>query len=147
MKVLGIDYGDFNIGLAIYDKDVDFIYPLKTLVRKKANVLRKSIREIVDIVKDENINEIVVGNPINMDDTLGDRVIKVGNFIHMLENKLKTLGYEYKIILQDERLTTIKAKEILKERGIREKDLKKNLDQVAAEIILSDYKNMKGKGE
>ena len=41
----------------------------------------------------------------------------------------------------------IKAKEILKERGIREKDLKKNLDQVAAEIILSDYKNMKGKGE
>lgn len=143
MKVLGIDYGDFTIGLAIYDKDVDFIYPLKTIVREKANILRKSIREIIDIIKKENILEIVVGNPINMDGTIGERVIKVENFVHMLQNKLKTLEGDYKITLQDERLTTVEAKELLRKSGVKEKDLKKSIDQVAAEIILNDFKNKK----
>ena len=53
-KILGIDYGDFSIGLAIFDLETDFIFPYKTIFRDKANVLRKSIREIVDIVQRED---------------------------------------------------------------------------------------------
>ena len=145
MRILGIDYGDFTIGLAIFDLDTDFIYPYKTIFRTKANVLRKSIREIVEIVKTENISDIVVGLPLNADGTEGDRVDKVKSFARMLSNGLTNAGFHepnIPIMFQDERLTTVEAKSILKERGIPKTEWKKNIDQIAAEIILTDYKHV-----
>ena len=139
-KILGIDYGDFSIGLAIFDLETDFIFPYKTIFRAKANVLRKSIREIVEIIKVENITDIVIGLPLNADGTEGDRVEKVKNFANMLENGLINANCEPKIFFQDERLTTVEAKTILAERGIKKEDWKKNIDQIAAELILQDYK-------
>ena len=185
---MGIDYGDFTIGLAIFDVETDYIYPYKTIYRDRANVLRKSIREIVEIVDKENITDIVIGYPINMDDTEGDRVEKVKKFKTLLEHKLGTPVVEnrrgktvqwtvfhcepageatrrgelcepapatcrgktvqwtvfhcepVRIHLQDERLTTKEARELLKSHGIKKADEKKYIDQVAAEIILQDYK-------
>lgn len=146
-KILGIDYGDFTIGLAIFDLENDFIYPYKTIFREKANILRKSIREIVDIVVKENIDGIVIGLPLNLDGTSGDRVSKVKVFEHMLENKLmaneKTKNM--KIDFQDERLTTKEASGILSERGIKKSKQKKVIDQLAAEIILQDFKQREGR--
>ena len=162
-KVLGIDYGDFSIGLAIFDLETDFIFPYKTIFRDKANVLRKSIREIIEIIKVENITDIVIGLPLNADGTEGDRVEKVKNFAHMLENAIanatkknndvemnkiieasQTVGASYaspNIYFLDERLTTVEAKTILAERGIKKTDWKKIIDQIAAELILQDYKH------
>ncbi len=165
---MGIDYGDFTIGLAIFDVETDYIYPYKTIYRDRANVLRKSIREIVEIVDKENITDIVIGYPLNMDDTEGDRVEKVKKFKTLLEHKLGTPVVEnrrgktvqwtvfhcepapatcrgehcepVRIHLQDERLTTKEARELLKSHGIKKADEKKYIDQVAAEIILQDYK-------
>lgn len=145
-KILGIDYGDFSIGLAIFDLETDFIFPYKTIFRAKANVLRKSIREIVDIIKIENITDIVIGLPLNADGTEGERVEKVKNFTHMLENGITNANAvgaklcEPAIFFQDERLTTVEAKTILAERGIKKEDRKKIIDQIAAELILQDYK-------
>ena len=79
-KILGIDYGDFSIGLAVFDLENDFIYPLKTIFRHKANVLRASLREIVEIVLNEGICKIVVGLPLNFDGSEGNRVEKVKAF-------------------------------------------------------------------
>ena len=151
-KILGIDYGDFSIGLAIFDLETDFIFPYKTIFRDKANVLRKSIREIIDIIKIENITDIVIGLPLNADGTEGDRVEKVKNFAHMLENaianaikKNNDVGASYaspNIYFQDERLTTVEAKTILVERGIKKTDWKKTIDQIAAEIILQDFRQI-----
>lgn len=160
-KILGVDYGDFTIGLAIFDLTNDFIYPLKTIFRQKANILRKSIREIVNIIKIEEISEVVIGLPLNADSSEGDRVKKVKNFARMLENGLvnakmnvndknvnnvKPINvdepYKLKIHFQDERLTTIEAKSILAEHGIKKINWKKTVDQVAAEIILQDFKQM-----
>lgn len=167
-KYLGIDYGDYTIGLAIYDYENDFIYPLKTILREKANVLRKSVREIVDIIKKEKIRNIVVGLPLNFDGTSGNRVTLVMSFVHMLINKLNIVmlyneGSTYlynngKIVIddnkssnnttelinlymQDERLTTQEASQILSDRGIKKSEQKKVIDQVAAEIILQEFKN------
>ena len=183
-KILGIDYGDFTIGLAIFDLETDFIYPYKTIFRAKANVLRKSIREIVDIVNAENVTDIVIGLPLNADGSEGDRVDKVKSFARMLSNGLINFGlanivgskanivganadiveskanivganacgalctgelYEPNILIafQDERLTTVEAKSILQERGIPKTEWKKNIDQIAAEIILQDYRQVK----
>ena len=178
-KILGIDYGDFTIGLAIFDLETDFIYPYKTIFRAKANVLRKSIREIAEIVKIENITDIVIGLPLNADGSEGDRVEKVKSFARMLSNGLINFGLATKsvgddilssavgakadivganacgalctgelyepvipIVFQDERLTTVEAKSILQERGIPKSEWKKNIDQIAAEIILTDYKHV-----
>ena len=139
-KILGIDYGDFSIGLAIFDLETDFIFPYKTIFRAKANVLRKSIREIVDIIKIESITDIVVGLPLNADGSEGDRVEKVKNFANMLKNALINANCEPQIFFQDERLTTVEAKTILAERGIKKEEWKKTIDQIAAELILQDYK-------
>ena len=144
-KILGIDYGDFTIGLAIFDLETDFIYPYKTIFRAKANVLRKSIREIAEIVKTENITGIVVGLPLNADGSEGDRVEKVKHFSTMLMNGVINVGFHelnIPIVFQDERLTTVEAKSILQERGIPKTEWKKNIDQIAAEIILTDYKHV-----
>ena len=139
-KILGIDYGDFSIGLAIFDLETDFIFPYKTIFREKANVLRKSIREIVDIIKIESITDIVVGLPLNADGTEGDRVEKVKNFANMLKNALINANCKPQIFFQDERLTTVEAITILAERGIKIEEWKKTIDQIAAELILQDYK-------
>lgn len=141
-KILGIDYGDYYIGLAIFDLSVDFIYPYKTLTREKENVLRKTCRDIRDIVVNENIGKIVLGLPLNYDGSSGDRVEKVKNFSHMLENKLKEQENtkDIEIVMQDERLTTKEATEILTERGVKKENQKEVIDQLAAEIILKDYK-------
>ena len=161
-KILGIDYGDFSIGLAIFDLETDFIFPYKTIFRAKANVLRKSVREIADIVEVENITDIVIGLPLNADGTEGDRVEKVKIFAKMLQNGLVNANvvgananvvgakhceptrmgelHEPPIYFQDERLTTVEAKTILAERGVKKEDWKKTIDQIAAEIILQDYR-------
>ena len=154
-KILGIDYGDFTIGLAVFDLERDFIYPFKTIFRLKANILRKSIREIVEIIKNENITDIVIGLPLNADGTEGDRVEKVKNFAYMLQNGLLNANvmdvkdnsttctgelYEPQIHFQDERLTTVEAKGILLDRGVKKEEWKKVIDQIAAEIILQDFK-------
>lgn len=166
-KILGIDYGDFTIGLAIFDLGNDFIYPYKTIFRKKANVLRKSIREIVDIIKVESITDIVIGLPLNTDGTEGDRVEKVKSFANMLKNGIvnsqkvaannavgvsdivgakpcdpNRMGelHEPQIYFQDERLTTVEAKSILAEHKVKKEDWKKTVDQIAAEIILQDFR-------
>ena len=156
-KILGIDYGDFSIGLAVFDLETDFIYPLKTIFREKANILRKSIREIVEIANTENITDIVIGLPLNADGSEGDRVDKVKNFARMLSNGIANrmgefnetkgcMGELYEstipIVFQDERLTTIEAKSILQERSIPKTEWKKNIDQIAAEIILQDYRQV-----
>lgn len=140
---MGIDYGDFTIGLAIFDLETDFIYPFKTVYRKKSNILRKSIREIVKIIETENVTAIVIGLPLNADGSEGDRVEKVKNFAKMLSNGLMNSNKsQIPINFQDERLTTVEAKSILKDKGIKQTEWKKNIDQIAAEIILQDYKQV-----
>jgi putative Holliday junction resolvase len=155
-KILGIDYGDFTIGLAILDVETDFIYPYKTIYRERAGAIKKSIREIIDIVANEGITDIVIGYPLNMDDTEGERIEKVKSFKNELEKRLAEssnrrgeqdsrgeLCEPASIYFQDERLSTIEAREILRSRGIKKEDEKKYIDQVAAEIILNDYKRSK----
>ena len=139
IKILGIDYGDFTIGLAIHDAKTNFTYPFKTIYRDKPNILRKSIREIVSIIDSEKIDEVVVGLPLNVDGTEGERVDKVKNFCKMLNNKIDNENIAITINFQDERFSTLEAREILREHGIKKSEEKKYIDQVAAEIILGDY--------
>lgn len=142
MKILGIDYGSKTIGLSIFDTEVDFIYPLETLVRVRENVLRKSLSKIASIVAKEGITKIVVGLPLSMDDSSGKRVFLVKEFVEKLKLRVPK---DVKFIFQDERLSTVAAEEILLDRGIKKEDLKKNIDCVAAMVILEDWRNENAK--
>lgn len=137
-KILGIDYGSLTIGLAIYDVDTDFVYPLKTINRPRENILRESLREIAKIVEKEKIIKIVIGFPISMDDSTNDRTELTKSFADKLKLRI---SQDIDIIFQDERLTSVEAKEILNMNNRKLKDQKKDIDQIAAMIILNDFKN------
>ena len=139
-KILGIDYGNKTIGLAIFNVDFDFIYPYKILYREKENVLRKNIRELILIIKTEEIKNIVVGLPYV--DTLKDnsQVLKVKKFIKMLKSKLLIEKIKINFYFQNEYLTTVEASEILKKNNIKTINQMKHIDSVAACVILGDFK-------
>lgn len=137
-KILGIDYGSLTIGLAIYDVETDFIYPLKTIKRTRENILRESLREIADIIDKEKISKIVIGFPLSMDDSTNDRTELTKSFADKLKLRISP---DIEMVFQDERLTTIEAKEILDMHNRKLKDQKKDIDQIAAMIILEEYKN------
>lgn len=139
-KILGLDFGDKSIGLSLYDVETDFFSPFKTIYRERPNVLRKSLRELVDIIIENNVSTIVIGIPFSDDGGINERSKKTIEFKDVLksrleENKLNNV----KIELINEFNTTNEAKTYLKENGFKGDDIKKNIDTISALIILKDY--------
>jgi putative holliday junction resolvase len=129
-RLLGIDYGDSRIGLAISDELGSFAHPYRTL-HSGARV----IDEIRAIVEREQISGIVIGLPKNMDGTLGPSAAKAKCFGTQLAQVIPTM----KILFWDERLTTREAQRALHAVGKNTRQSKKMIDQVAAQILLQNY--------
>ncbi len=139
MKLLGIDYGDARIGIAISDDKGIIAFPKETYHRvNKA----KDINYIIKLCLDNNIEKIVVGDPINMDGTFGFRHEKTLSFVKNLEKKMKHVySIQIPIVLWDEALSTVEAGEFLhvqNKKGKKKKDL---IDAIAASIILESFIN------
>lgn len=131
MRILGIDYGDSKIGLAVSDPLLITAQALGTY-RIKGPLEDKSYFK--NIVSEYEIAEIVLGLPLSMDGKSGPRVERTKSFGQWLNTFLKV-----PILYWDERLTTKQAISILNSQKIK-KRAKKNLeDQIAAVIILSSY--------
>jgi putative holliday junction resolvase len=136
MRILGMDYGDRHIGLALSDPLLITAQPLGTYeLTGKENVDRQYFRELV--AKHE-VEEIVVGNPLRMDGSSGTRAEKTRVFAAWLE---KAVGKP--IVFMDERLTTRQALNVLQDEKLRGKKKKEWEDQIAAVIILSTYLEQK----
>lgn len=133
-RVMGLDYGSKTIGVAISDELGLTAQPFETIERSGENKLRRSLARISEIVKEKNIRKIVVGLPVNMSGENGERVDLTLAFVEKLKSRV-----DVPIIMQDERLTTIEADEILDESGVKKKDRKQFIDQIAAGIILREY--------
>ena len=134
MRILALDYGSKTVGLAITDPLGLIVQPLRTIWREREGKLRKTVEEIVEICKDYQVEELVLGYPCHMDGSEGERVERVLAFQEMLKKKI-----ELPIHLYDERLSTMEAEEILWENGVPKDRQKEVLDQVAAQVILEDY--------
>ena len=104
--------------------------------RQSPNKLRKTLARIEEIIKEYDIDTIVLGYPVMLDGTAGERVEKTKEFATMLERRT---GKE--IIFQDERLTTVEAYEIMDLMGIKKEDRYDYVDMIAAKVILEDYLN------
>lgn len=131
MRYLGIDYGQKRIGLALSSVDEEVVTPYKTL---KNSSRQKAITEVVNIVKQEKVEAIVVGLPIGLqgEETLTTRQVR--NFVADLRKKVSIPIY-----LMDESYSSYEAESKLRELGMSSKKIKKIVDQVAAQDILITY--------
>ena len=127
-RLLGIDPGKINIGFAICDENKKVATPLKSI--KKTNFL-KLIKEINEIFKENHIKGIVIGNPINMDGSLGKSSQSTYDFANNLSKNITI-----PIALWDERLSSEASFKITKELGTNVTDRVKKLDKNAAAFIL-----------
>jgi len=129
-RVLGIDFGDVRIGVAISDELGFMAHPLETIdVRKTAAIPR-----IRDLVSARDVETVVVGLPRNMDGSHGAASEKVVKFVASLRATLPC-----KVVTCDERLTTVSAQRSLQEAGRKAKDQKNIIDQAAAQVILQSW--------
>ncbi|HHX49019.1 MAG TPA: Holliday junction resolvase RuvX [Clostridiales bacterium] len=135
MKVLALDVGDVRIGLATSDPLGIIASGYETYTRQGENA---DIQYLKDFIKKNAIELVVIGLPINMDGTFGERVEIVKNFANKLLEEV-----QIDIVFQDERLTTVQAEKMLIRHGVKRKKRKKVIDKVAATIILQAYLDSK----
>lgn len=128
MKILGIDVGEKRIGLAISD-DMQMIARELEVVPIENFQVRFS-----QILAENEIGKIVIGRPRNLAGDLGPQAKRVEEFA---KANIEPSGKE--IVWEDETLTSVKAEEELKSRGVTSRDIKSNIDAVAAKIILQSY--------
>ena len=136
MRILGLDYGAKTVGVAVSDALMLTATGVGIIRRNSEDKLRRTLAEIADLIKKYEVEEVVLGLPLNMDGSRGECAEKTLEFRDKLAKRTNV-----KIILVDERLTTVEADELLEARGIYGKDRKKYVDEIAAEIILQDYLN------
>lgn len=130
MKILGIDFGEARIGLALSDELGMLAHPLETLRVKEGDPLER----IAEIVAREKIETIVLGMPRNMNGTYGPAAEKVKVFAESLKAKTRCA-----VKLWDERMTTVAAQKSLHESGRNVKQGRAVIDQVAAQLILQGW--------
>ena len=132
MRYLGIDLGTTSCGIALTDKTNTISYAKEPIFFNKDDY-SKLYLEILKIIKDNNITDIVIGLPKNMDGSMGfaaDRSLNFANYFN--EDNVK-------IHFEDERLTTVEALGIMHFNGKNVKNSKKIIDSVSAQLILESY--------
>ncbi len=137
MRKLGIDYGDSRVGLAITDPLNVTAHGLETIHHKGND--KVVLKRIDEILEQYEIDTFVVGMPINMNGTLGERVEITKNFI----NKLKCKYNKIKVETIDERLTTVEAHRTMNSLNVNKFKKKNLVDTISAEYILEIYVNLK----
>ncbi len=137
MRIIGLDYGTKTVGVALSDETKLIAQPHVTIERKHANKLRQTYAAIEEIIKEYDVELIVLGNPKNMNNTEGERVEDTLLFKEALERRT---GLQ--VVLVDERLTTMEANRILEATGVALSARKEHIDKMAAAIILQNYLDM-----
>ena len=140
MRILGLDFGSKTVGVAVSDELLITAQGVEIIRRKSPSKLRQTLARIDELVGEYKVEKIVLGYPKNMNNTIGPKAELSIKFKENLEKKINIPIY-----LQDERMTTSIAQNILIEGNVRRKDRKKVVDQVAATIILQDYLDRKEK--
>jgi len=134
MRILGIDYGARRIGLS-YGDDLGVATPLPALTEADAT---KRWASLVAVVKQRRATDLVLGHPLNMDDTVGFKAKEVEAFAARLRAE-----FGLPVHLVDERLTSFEAEATIAKSKRREVRASGIIDSRAATIILQDFLNLK----
>lgn len=138
MRIMGLDYGSKTVGVAISDPLGITAQGIEIIRREKESKLRQTLARIEALIKEYQVESIVLGFPKNMNNTIGDRAEKSLAFKEMLE---KRTGLE--VVMWDERLTTVEANRTLIEGKVRRENRSKYVDMLAAVYILQGYLDSK----
>jgi RNAse H-fold protein YqgF len=134
MRILGLDFGSKTVGVAVSDPTGLIASGVEIIRRDREDKLRKTLSRIEELIVQYEVERIVLGCPLNMDDSSGDRVRKTEEFKEML---VRRTGLP--VDFMDERLSTVEAIELMNEAGIAGKDRKEYVDKIAATFILQWY--------
>ena len=135
MRILGIDYGETRVGIAITDSLNITVQGLETIQRNNSD--KNILKKIDEILQKYEIDTIVVGMPLNMNGTISERAQITNKFVH----KLKCKYNKIKIETIDERLTTVSAHKTMNFLDINKHKKKNIVDTISAEYILETYLN------
>lgn len=135
MRVMGLDYGDRRIGVAVSD-ELRWTAQGLTVVEKRRD--GGELDKLAEIAKEHEVSEVVVGLPKNMNGTIGPRGEICQDFAMQVKQKLGI-----PVHLWDERLTTVAAERTLAEAEIGLKKRKQVVDKMAATLILQNYLDSK----
>ena len=134
MRIMGLDYGTKTVGVAISDALKITAQGIETIGRKEENKLRRTCACIEELIKEYDVEKIVLGFPKHMNNDIGERAEKALEFGEMLKRRT---GLE--VVMWDERLTTVAAERTLIESKVRRENRKQYIDKIAAVFILQGY--------
>ncbi len=134
MRILGLDYGSKTVGVAVSDPLGFTAQGVEIIRRKSENKMRQTLARIEELIAQYQVEEIVLGLPKNMNNTLGDRAEKSLELKETLERRTGL-----PVVMWDERLTTVSANRVLMEPGVRRENRKEHVDEIAAVFILQGY--------
>ncbi len=145
MRIIGLDVGDKTIGIALSDPLGITAQGISTYERVG---IKKDTGHIVDMIRSNDCDTVVVGLPLNLDGSDSIQTEKVREFAEKLGNKLKSNGLAHvEVVFQDERLTTVQAERVMIEADLSRAHRKKIVDRQAAIIILQSYMDSKATHE
>ena len=127
-RLIGLDLGSKRIGVSICDERQSIATPFKTINKTNTNEL---IDELKEIITEYNIKGIIIGNPINMDGSLGRSAQSVNDVSNNIDKSI-----DVNVCLWDERLSTVGAFNISTQLDVNVSKREKNIDQNAAAFIL-----------
>ncbi|MFM7148782.1 MAG: Holliday junction resolvase RuvX [Gemmataceae bacterium] len=130
-RLLGVDYGQVRVGLAVSDPDRRLAFPLDVLHRQGSERDAAFFR---NLSKEQEIGGLVVGLPIHLDGTEGAKAVEARRFGRWLGEVL-----QLPVVFFDERFTTVLAENALWEAGLTHRRRKERRDKVAAQILLQTY--------
>ena len=138
MKIMALDYGDARTGVALSDLTGSIVGQTAVLPSRREDRLLEALEALV---RDNEVGEVVMGYPRNMNGTVGPRAELYRAFAEKLSARL---GMEVR--LWDERRTTVEAHQILSEHNYHGKKRKNTVDAVAASLILEGYLAFRNRG-
>ena len=140
MRIMGLDFGAKTVGVAVSDPLLVTAPGIEIIRRKDENKLRQTLARIEELILEYQVEEIVLGLPKNMNDTLGARVELTNEFREKLERRTGL-----PVHMWDERLTTVAADKAMMEAGIRRENRKEYVDKIAAVFILQGYLDLQSR--
>ena len=129
-----MDFGSKTVGVAVSDSLLLTAQGLEIIRRKEENKLRQTLARLEELIVEYEVEEIVLGRPLNMNATEGVRVELTMEFKEKLERRTGL-----PVIMWDERLTTVAADRTMMEAGVRRETRKEYVDMIAATLILQGY--------
>ncbi len=135
MRILGLDYGEKTVGVAISDETETIARGIEIIRRDKEESIKKSVARIKELIDEFDVQRIVLGYPKNMDGSEGFRCEKTIEFKERLHRNFKKMD----IVLQDERYSTVSVTKVFQEAKMKKEEQKQVVDMMAAVLILQNY--------